>query len=116
MTLSLELAPVQSRLIQGLLDAIDNAPIHEAPAYLAFGVGAMLCKVVAAGLAPYFHLVVSDQVTPACEQDIEDAFREEGVDRWRNCVVEILHMPHPNFHFKGSTQSTLYVIHPEVSR
>jgi hypothetical protein len=40
----------------------------------------------------------------------------EGVQRWRESVIESVHMPAPNRFFPGSNASTLYVIHPEVVR
>ncbi|MGI5531542.1 hypothetical protein ACQEVX_30440 [Streptomyces syringium] len=79
-------------------------------------IGALVCKIVERGIGAYYHLVVSNLVTEECEQDIHEAFCEEGFDWWRESVIEITHRPRPNFHFPGSTESTLYVIHPEASR
>ncbi|MFD7015910.1 hypothetical protein [Streptomyces sp. NPDC059928] len=117
MALSCALASAHPRVIQGLVDAVNRAPINMAPINLLVSVGVMVCKIITPtpGMS-YFHLVVSDVATPDCEQDVEQTFRDEGLAMWRSAVIEIRHMSRPNRHFHGSTESTLYVIHPEVTR
>ncbi|MFD7336650.1 hypothetical protein ACFV98_11685 [Streptomyces violascens] len=116
MALALVLAAAHPHVVQSLVTATDNAPLAQCPANLLVSVGVMVCKLVAREVGSYFHLVVSDQATADCEQDIEQAFLEEGLPNWRESVIEIVHNPRPSFHFPGSTQSTLYVIHPKVSQ
>ncbi|MCC2279533.1 hypothetical protein LKL35_29490 [Streptomyces sp. ET3-23] len=118
MALSCALAIAEPHVIQSLVDAVNRAPITQAPINLLVSVGAMVCKITtsALGAASYFHLVVSDMATADCEQDVEQTFREEGLTGWRDSVIETIHMARPNLHFPGSTESTLYVIHPEVPR
>ncbi|GAA4071197.1 hypothetical protein [Streptomyces hundungensis] len=117
MALSCALATAHPRVIQGLVDAVNRAPINKAPINLLISVGVMVCKIITPtpGMT-YFHLVVSDVATDDCEQDVEQVFYEEGLAMWRHSVIETMHMARPNRHFPGSTESTLYVIHPEISR
>ncbi|MCM1967811.1 hypothetical protein [Streptomyces sp. G1] len=115
MALSCELATATPHVIRGLLHLIETSPITRAPNHLLISVGALVGKIMASG-ATYYHLVVSDQATDDCETEVETAFRDEGVPSWRDSVIEVVHMPQPNSFFPGSTESTLYVIHPEVAR
>lgn len=115
MALSCVMVMDQPHLARSLVGTVDRAPIRRAPINLLVSVGAMICKI-ATPSTTYFHLVVSDMATPDCEQDVERAFREEGLPGWRYAVIESTHMARPNFHFPGSTESTLYVIHPEALR
>ncbi|MFG2228013.1 hypothetical protein [Streptomyces sp. NPDC048644] len=110
-----DLASAKPHLIQSLLGAIESAPIAQAPTYLLVTVGVMVCRIAALGIT-YYHLVVSDQATADCQGEVEAAFRGEGVERWRDSVVDTVHMPRRNQFFPGSTESTLYVIHPEAAR
>ncbi|MER7986999.1 hypothetical protein ABTY53_15605 [Streptomyces noursei] len=102
-------------LVQHLLEVIEAAPIAQAPTYLLVTVGVMVCRIAALGIT-YHHLVVSDQATSECHDEIHTALQEEGVERWRDSVVEIVHAGRPHRFFPGSTESTLYVIHPKVSQ
>ncbi|MEV5879291.1 hypothetical protein AB0L75_34730 [Streptomyces sp. NPDC052101] len=115
MALSGGLATAKPHLVRNLVDEIERAPIREAPSHLLVSVGAMVCKIAAVGIT-YYHLVVSDQATDDCEKDVDATFQEEGIQCWRDSAIEIVHMPRPNMFFPGSTESTLYVIHPEVTR
>ncbi|MFF4952864.1 hypothetical protein [Streptomyces chattanoogensis] len=114
--LSCALAAAPPDVIQSLVHAVNGAPIVRGPINLFVSVGVMVCKITASAreAGAYFHLVVSDQATDDCERDVELTFREEGVDRWRDSVIEAIHIPRPNRHFPGSNESTLYVIHPKV--
>ncbi|MGW5115016.1 hypothetical protein ACWEQ8_06120 [Streptomyces noursei] len=100
-------------LVQQLLEVIEAAPIAQAPTYLLVTVGVMVCRIAALGIT-YHHLVVSDQATSDCHAEVEAAFQEEGVECWRDSVVDIAHLHRPHRFFPGSTESTLYVIHPKV--
>ncbi|MCC3775179.1 hypothetical protein [Streptomyces sp. UNOB3_S3] len=115
MTLACTMASASPQVIKSLARAVEDTPFTHTPAYVLIGVGAMVCKLAGKGLS-YYHLVVTDQATPSCEKGVDQAFKKEGLPRWRDCVIEILRMPRPNRRFPGSKESTLYVIHPEVTR
>lgn len=115
MTLACAMASASPQVIKSLVQTVDSTPLTESPAYLVIGVGAMVCKLVGDRLT-YYHLVVTDRATPTCEKAVAHAFKKEGLARWRESVIEVLHMPFPNKHFHGSTESTLYVIHPEAAQ
>ncbi|MER6912252.1 hypothetical protein ABT354_11310 [Streptomyces sp. NPDC000594] len=115
MALFYGLATARPHLTHSLVAAIDAAPIAHAPRYLLVSIGVMVCKIVAAGGITYYHLVVSDRATQGCEEDAEAVFREEGLQRWREAVIEAVHMPRRHPFFPGSSSSTLYVLHPEAT-
>ncbi|WP_146045663.1 hypothetical protein [Streptomyces eurocidicus] len=96
------------------MDAVNRAPLTRPPAVLFMTSGTMICQVFAEALT-YFHLVVSDKATAYCERGVERIFRQAGLSEWRAFVIHLMRMPKPNSHFPGSTESTLYVIHPEAS-
>ncbi|MEU3351280.1 hypothetical protein [Streptomyces sp. NPDC037389] len=115
MTLACAMASASPHVIKSLVHTVNDTSLTDSPAYLLIGAGVMVSRLVGKGLT-YYHLVVTDRATPSCEKAVERAFMKEGLARWRDCVIEILHMPRPNRHFPGSKESTLYVIHPEAAR